>query len=148
MASVDETVRLGEIEYRVGRLGAWDQLHVARKVGPLYANVLQSGSAAVRGDISVAALLGPVMSGLASLSKEDSEYLIRTCLSACQRRQLVEDKEVWSKVAINGKIMFDDVGVEEMYRLTLEVVKANLGNFFQGLLRQFSGSPETAKAPS
>jgi hypothetical protein len=77
------------------------------------------------------AMTGPVMEMLSKMSDDEANYIIFTCLSACRRKQ----GEAWAPVmSPDGKrIMFADIEMPAMIRLSIETMKLNLGNFLTEL---------------
>lgn len=75
---------------------------------------------------------GPVAKAFASMSDADSEYILGTCLSVVLRKS----GSGWAEVAPKGSqgyLAFDDITLPTMIELALEVIKENLGNFFDVL---------------
>lgn len=143
--------KIGEETYRTGKLSAMRQFHVGRKIAPVLLAMFQARAQAsttldgVAVDTSSgptpaitakleAALLGvarPVADVLSQMSEKDCEYIIGICLEACERKQ----GEAWAKVvASNGKLMFEDMGLRELMKLSITVIQENLGSFFAGPL--------------
>ncbi len=116
-------------EYRIGKLDAFEQLHVARKLGPAFSKLIEAfrknPEAAESGDIFALAT-EPLMETFAEMSKEDVEYIVNTCIATCERKQ----DRGYAKVAVNGNVMFQDIEVDGLIGLTLAVVQENLGRFF------------------
>src|SRR6266566_5255373 len=97
-----QEIEINGKNYRVGRLNAIDQWHVFRKLAPVLSG------------------LGQTFSSLPSLSDDDTEYVLRKCLAACTRH----NGDQWSRIsAPNGAIMFDDLDMMQMIRLTVEVLR-------------------------
>jgi hypothetical protein len=144
-------VTVGKQAYRVGRIAPYKQFHLVRRLSPAVfalgkvadsAKSLLAEPSKVNGEVPLLAslkdlrlgeLLGtfePVALALAQMSDADTEYVLNVCLDACQRQV---SAEVWQPVrAPNGKLMFDDLGMQEMLQLAFEAIKENLGNFFLG----------------
>lgn len=118
--------------YRIGRLNAFAQFHIARRIAPL----LQSLGTAVMdlprggaGDDDTMKSLGPIAEALAKMSDEDCNYVLHACLSVCQRKQ---QGGQWARVqAPNGAgLMFEDIGLAELMQIALATIQENLSNFF------------------
>ena len=136
--------------YRLGRLSAFQQLHVSRKVGPLIPTLvpafLAMGNEGAGLDQigRLASLVQPFTEAFASMSDEDVEYVAGICLGAVQRQQGSAWAPVWSQ---QGKcLMFDDIDLGTMIPLVVQVIVANLGPFFSGLLTAQMQPKETASA--
>ncbi len=119
--------------YRVGKLDAKTQFHVARRLGPAVlavgAPLLGMLGAERKAETSdLLALAGPVAQAMALMSDADANYVIDRCMSVVARQQ--EDR--WAPVATaTGVFMFQDMEWVTLVRLTVEVLRENLGNFFQ-----------------
>lgn len=142
--------------YRIGRLTAYEQFHVSRKVAPLipplipvFMQLAKAQGALAKGgnaeDVSVlATLFQPFADGFAKLPDEAAEYVIATCLAVVRRQNEKNDwVAIWSK---NGRVMmFDELNnLSVMLRLVLRVIKDSLGDFLSGLL---SGQESAQKVP-
>lgn len=117
--------------YQVRKLTPYQQFHVARRLAP----ALWALSTMADGDTSgtlhdkVLGALEPVAEILAKMTDADSEYILTTCLSVVYR----QSGNSWGPVAPQGSagaLMFDDITLPIMMRLTFEVLKENLGSFF------------------
>ncbi|MDE2403048.1 MAG: hypothetical protein KGL90_15435 [Burkholderiales bacterium] len=124
--------------YRIGKLDAFKQFHVSRKVAPLIPKLvpafvaLSSGKDAF-GDMSkLAEVLAPFADAMADMPDEAAEYVVGTCLSVVQRRQGQSWAPVWS--AQGKTIMFDDIDLSTTLPLVVQVIRENLGSFISGLL--------------
>lgn len=107
---------LDGVSYQLAKLDAMTQFHVSRRIMPLL-------GAMGGGDDKMATLFEAV----GKLSDEDTEYVIAKCLADCRR------KESGAKVFVNGRLMFDDIGMMGMLRLTIETLRENISDFFSGL---------------
>lgn len=122
-------------KYRITPLDAMSSFHVSRKLAPVLVASGSSLFAALRAkdegqrvqldDMMLVA--GPVADVISKMSNEDVEYVIQVCLRAVKRRS--GDKFA-PMVSATGAFMFQDVGMAEMLRLTVEVVRVSLGDFF------------------
>lgn len=136
--------------YRLGRLNAFQQLHVSRKVGPLIPTLvpafLAMGTAGAGLDQldRLASLIQPFTDAFAGMSDADVEYVAAICLGAVQRKQGEAWAPVWSQ---QGKcLMFDDMDLGTMVPLVVQVIVANLGPFISGLLTAQMQPKATASA--
>lgn len=125
---------IGENEYRTGKLDAFRQFHVARRLAPLLAGLgdaathLPSEDSAERATATLTAVIGPLAKVLASMSDEDCDYVLNECLSVCSRKQ--GDRFVPIKMRGSSMLQFQDITLQEMMRLAVAVVQENLGSFF------------------
>jgi hypothetical protein len=97
--------------YVIGKMDAFQQLHVARRLAPIQA---ENG-----------------VEAFARMEDKDVEYIYRTCLSVCQRRQTTGSGQtvVFAKVMANGVLMFSDIDYEHMQDIVTAVIEENLGGF-------------------
>jgi len=127
------TIDLGGHTYRLSKLSALTQFHVARRLGPILATMgvslqmLKSGMKLELDDF--VGLLSPIMDMLAKMPDEEVNYLLFTCLGACHRKS----GESWAPVLTSGNlIMFDDLDMPTMIQLAVAVLRDNLGPFLMG----------------
>jgi hypothetical protein len=132
--------------YQVGRLPALTQLHVARKLMPCIAGLsklapkiqgMLPGSATedkatdAMAEEVIGEVVGSVGAALSSMSDEDVEYIVKTCLKVCYAEQAGTGG--WAPMANSqGLIMDANLELPDLLRVTMEVVKENLGGFFRG----------------
>jgi hypothetical protein len=121
--------------YAIGKIDAVKQFHVARRLAPALVAlggaaivVLKQGGALT--DAAAVASIGPLVEVIAGMSDDDSEYVLRACLAVVSRRS----GDGWAPVQnAQGGLMFQDVDMSVMLRLTFAVIKDNLGNFMLAL---------------
>lgn len=123
---MEVTIR-GEV-YRTGILDARRQLHVARRLAPVVAAMAKSGQInATDKDSILVAVFSSAASILASMSDQDVDYVLNTCLGACQRRQ----GDQWASVmAAGGGLMFQDMRGDDMFKIAQTTIQENLRDFF------------------
>lgn len=153
---------IGGVGYRIERLDAMKQLHIARRLAPVLAKVaglIPTAAAPAEGDAASAdqvadpagergflAALGGMAEAAAHMSDEDVDYVIKTCLGVCLRAN--PHGSGWSPVAApNGRLMFQDIDLPVMMQLTWAAVEENLGGFF-GAFQSISGAARTAASPT
>lgn len=132
--------------YSIGRLDAMRQFHVARRVAPVLTRLASAGGlsalmGAVGGDDeALAAKLIPIMEEASTVVSEmkdsEVEYVIFTCLSVVTRFSGTG----WAPVSRGNQLMFADIDMSAMMRLTVETIKENMGDFF-GARTDGSASP-------
>lgn len=120
---------MADITYSTsGRLDAFTQLHVARKLGPsipIVEGLIDKRNAEKDKGILIVLMLSHV-------SDADAEYIVRKCLSVVVRR---EDGGKPAKIqAPDGTLMFDDLDLTKMLELAMMVIEENLGDFFRTAL--------------
>lgn len=134
--------------YSVGKMDAFKQFHVSRKIAPIVPTLIPifvklAKDKKLTDDLEAfSLLLGPFAEGIAGMSDESSEYIIATCLAVVKRKQGDTWATIWNN---NGKVcMFDDMDLGVIMQLVLRVVQDSLGPFIQGLLMSQAGSQNTA----
>jgi len=134
-----QEIEYAGIKYRTGKLDAFKQFHLFRKLMPLFSGMGETAATqAMATDASNTnenavrwAALGPVSQAIAEMSQTDSEFIIRTCLGACQRQNPAGQ---WVAVTTpQGAIMFEDIDLLGMLQLSFAVLQDNLSSFFPGL---------------
>jgi hypothetical protein len=122
-------ITLGGKNYSaLNRLDAFTQLHVSRKLAP--ALPLMQGMVNPANAEKDKTLLTVLM--LSNVSDDDVEYIIKKCLSVVTREQ--EGGRQAKIQSSDGSLMFDDIKMEDMLKLTFEIVEENLGDFFRDAL--------------
>jgi hypothetical protein len=144
-----QELSIGEVNYRTGKLDAFQQFHVFRKLSPILSGLIETFSRA-RTSVAVGngndeespaanpafwSAVGPVAHAIAEMSQEDSEYILRTCLGTVMRRGAGPGGN-WARLTtMTGVLMFEDLDLGAMLQLTYAVLEDNLGDFFRdGLL--------------
>lgn len=130
---MDEFV-LNGATYSFGKLDAMRSFHVMRRIMPVLAQlgvtaaVVQQLSEADVDDNMIGESLAPIMHFIGSMKDEDVEYVIKSCLSVVKRQQ----NDRWAPVqSASGGLMFADIEMDGMIRLTVECLKRNLSSFFK-----------------
>ena len=140
-------------KYRAGKLSAFQQLHLSRRIAPLLPKLLPvfAQIAGRKGDdepvdlSAFAGAVGPLAQTLAEMSDVDCEYVFGTCLTVVSRQQGQAWSAIWN--APSKSLMFDDIDLPVMTEIVVKVIADNLGPFMQGLLARAqtqAGSPATA----
>ena len=122
--------------YSIGKLDAFKQFHVARRLAPLVQSIGSAMLAAKNSDNQLERFK-PVLDLLAKMSDEDVEYILGACLNVVTRKQ---PDGGFARVRANGTMMFDDITVADMMTLTMAVVEEN------GLLDFFLDAPTPTSA--
>jgi hypothetical protein len=128
--------------YRIGKLSAFAQLHVSRKIAPVLPKLLPammaSMSLVARKDEEMPDLndladaFGPVAQALAEMPDKDAEYVYNACLSVVQIQQGSASVNIWNPDAQCSQFDFIDLGV--MTRLVGHTVWGSLSGFINGFL--------------
>lgn len=127
-------IEINGVMYRIGRLDAFTQFHIARRLAPIQlamgisASELAQKATADESTIA-AAIMGPIADIMSKMPQDDVDYILKSSLAIVSRKQ----GESWAKVFVSGGLMFDDIRMKEMVRLTIAVIKENMDGFFGGL---------------
>jgi hypothetical protein len=122
---MNDIVEVGGQKYRIGRIDARKQFHVARRLAPLLAGM----SGVPDKSAGFAAFLGPLTDALSGMSDEDVDYVLDVCLGVCQR---IQPNGHPAPVMVRGGLMFEDIDMGQMIQLAVKVIQENLGGFFPG----------------
>jgi hypothetical protein len=148
-----QELEIGGVNYRTGKLDAFQQFHVFRKLSPILSGLIESFSRARSsvGDGNGSAeespaanpafwsAVGPVAHAIAEMSQDDSEYILRTCLGTIMRRGTGGGN--WARLTTpQGILMFEDLDLGTMLQLAYAVLEDNLGDFFRGGLLSISAA--------
>jgi hypothetical protein len=127
--------------YRAGKLSAFQQFHVSRRLAPLLAS-LGGSLDEMRAD--PLSLFAPIAQGIASLPDADADFVLNTCLGTVQRAQ----GQAWARVmAPGGGLMFEDIGMPEMLQIVGRVLMENFADFFADLPGFAPGNPASDSSP-
>lgn len=137
-----QDVEIDGRQYRTGKLDAFKQFHLVRKLMPLFSGLGEtyagmSPEAASEGGFWKS--LAPIAQAISEMSTEDSEWILKTCLSAVR---VHNGRDYIPITTAQGALMFDDMEMTTMVQLAFTVIQDNLGNFFPGL--QGNGLDPTA----
>jgi len=134
------------INYKAGKLNAFQQFHVSRKIAPIIPTLIPVFIViSKKGDLkdlsAMAELLQPFADGLSNLSDESAEYVLGTCLSVVKR----QDGEHWSAVWNQNlrRCMYDDIDLGIMIKICIKIIQDSLGGFISGLATIQQASPMT-----
>ena len=133
--------------YRAGKLSAFQQLHLSRKIAPILPRLLPAFALlAGRGEEEAPLLnlpdlanaVGPLAQALAEMSDADCEYVFGVSLSVVSRLQGQAWASVWNGPSKSP--MFDDIDLSAMTQIVVKVIADNLGPFMQGLVAKVQAS--------
>ncbi len=121
-------IKVGEHTYTIGKLTPYQQLHVARRLLPLFIGASSSITEGQTDDLEWAA---PFVSAISKMPDDEVDAIINPCLSVVSRKS----GEMWAPVMPKpGQMMFQDISIVDMMSLVGAVLQENIGNFFQGRL--------------
>lgn len=149
-----EVFTLGGREFKLIKLDAMKQFHVARRLGPILADLLPSMKGVMKlvkkGSVptvesltaemssrpeseqleSAAEFLSPIMDGLSKLSDEESEMVLRTLLSGVEMKQSAGN---WLRISNGTLFAVQDLDLPVMLNLAGRSFMHNLAGFFASL---------------
>ncbi len=128
MIERDLEVELDGATYRVGRLNAFQQWHVFRRIVPLFGAFEGFSEKQDEARASLLAHLMPLFEAARGMSDEDTNYVLNTCLSAVTVRDKVT--KGWSRLSQGGGLLMFEISMTVMLRLTMYVIMENLSDFF------------------
>lgn len=114
--------------FSIGRLNAFEQLHVFRRVMPIMKPVLLVLRAP--GGASKLDMVMAMSETLANLPDEHLDYVLQKCLSVSRRK----DGDRFFPIMSGTTLMYQDMDMPTLLRLTWEVLMENFQPFFKGLL--------------
>jgi hypothetical protein len=121
-------------QYSFTKLDAFTQLHVARRIAPILTSLgtsisdMVSAGKQLSGDDQMMMMVGKATEVVARMTDDDVNYVIKACMNVTRRQ--AEDGR-WTKVLQGSQLMFDsDMDMQVLLRLTVEVIKVNMGGFF------------------
>ena len=139
--------------YRSGKLDAFTQLHIVRRLTPCMgklAGLAGNGVKLIRddsgnfvdfeGDIEAAVM--PLANALTALADEDVEYILNACLAVTERKQ---PGGAWARLRVGDTTMFDGLTLPMLIQIAYYVIMENLEDFF-GELPSLSGLQGFLKA--
>jgi len=119
--------------YRASAMDTFVQFHVARRLGPLLMEFTSALAEAPKGlaiDKWIGHVFGPVMGVISRMTDEDVNYVIHACLGVVQRKE----GERWASVQKGSQLMYGDITMDSMIKLTIFVVREVLGPFLPEVL--------------
>jgi hypothetical protein len=135
---------IGEHRYRSRKMNARQQFHCVRRLGPLFGQLLNMAPAlagltpGTLGDVEANKNFEMALEGftaaLARIPDADCDYVIDRCMEVTQRLQggNGSGQATWADIwnARLNRMMFEDIELSEMFSITGEVLRDNLGGFF------------------
>jgi hypothetical protein len=123
-------IELNGHKYRIGKLPAKAQFHIARRLLPL----LSSLSDLTGGEAKALEAIGRA---IGALSDAEADYVLFGLLRAVSRR--IEGGGWSAVVAGEASLAYDDINMMTMLKLAGEVFRENLGDFLGGLPPALAG---------
>jgi hypothetical protein len=143
--------QIDDVTYQAGKLNAFQQLHVSRKLSPVLPKLLPAFLSLTKEELdskdlaTIAEAVAPATEVLASMADADVEYVIGTCMTVVKRA--LPGNAGWTKAwneAANLP-MYEDIDLGVMLQITWKVLGDSLGNFFSVLLTDAKSSQPVAE---
>lgn len=129
---------IGDRKFKIGKLDAFRQFHIVRRVGPLLADfmpALAGMSKAKMDQMSesekleeFAKAIQPVMAGLSKLSDQDADYVLYRLLSCVEVHQPTFNS--WAKISSDTGLMMQDLELPVLLQAAGRSLMFNLSGFF------------------
>ena len=127
-------IKIDNNTYRIGNMDTRVQFHVARRLSPLFMALTDAMTGIQKGlpiEVWLVQVFGPVTDVISKLPDEQLDYVITACLGVVQRQ---EADNKWAPIMRGGQMMYADVHMNNMLKLTMAVVKEVLGPFLPEVL--------------
>lgn len=127
---------IGEKKFKLGKMDAMKQYHVARRLAPFIAELLPSLNKLKNQDASlseeqkfaeISKALGPVADVLSKMTDSDSEYVLLRLLATVEVHQ--PQFNSWAKVAAETGIMMQDIELPILLQVAGRALMHNIGSF-------------------
>ncbi len=129
--------QIGARNFKLNKIDAFKQFHIVRRLGPILGDIIpvaQQMSKSKKENLSedetfesLAKLAGPIMSGLAKLSDEDSNLVL---LGLCSAVEMQQAQGNWARVATQAGLMFQDLELPVLLQIAGKSFMYNLSGFF------------------
>ena len=148
---------IGSNTYNTGKLSAFTQLHISRRLAPCFgklAALMGAGVTPTRdsaGEITgvdgdMDTIISPLMQAIHDMPDADVEFIINACLAVTERKQ---PGGGFAPVFAQGVPMYP-LPLPEMLGITYQVIKENMTDFFTALPSGFNleGAVRAAAGPA
>lgn len=142
----DREFEIGGRKFKLSKIDAFKQFHIARRISPLLADLLPAMAEIQKVDKKseaemneaqkfeeFAKIVTPLMHGLAKLSDEDSNRILFGLLAAAEVQQAAGN---WTKIANDSMLMIQDIELPAMLQIAGRAFMFNLSGFFGALPRK------------
>ncbi len=134
---------IGDRKFKCGKLDAFRQFHIVRRIGPLLAELLPAMAGIVKQKTEsmsetekleeFAKILQPVMTGFSRLSDNDADYVLFRLLSVVEVHQ--PQFNSWAKIATDSGLMMQDIELPALLQAAGRSLMHNMQGFFALLPR-------------
>jgi hypothetical protein len=157
--------------YQIGKLNAFQQLHVTRRIAPVIPKLVPgmvalstqaseqatqqvtegtdaapaAENAAPSSSLTISevvAAFGPALEAFSAMTDEDTEYVFGTCLAVVKRKQGNSWAPIWNPSV--KLLMFSDIDdLSLMSQIVVKVLEENVAPFFRAALGSASSPTPT-----
>lgn len=135
----DRDFEIGSRKFKLSKINAMKQFHIVRRIAPILGelapNLVQisktvkdSGTTEDDRLEQIAQFVAPVMLGLSKLTDADANLVLMGLLSSVEMKQ--EATGNWSRVAVDGNLMFDDLELPLLLQAAGRAFMFNMAGFF------------------
>lgn len=130
---MDNGFVIGSKKFKVGKLSAFKQFHIVRRLAPLLsemAPVLKKISSMGQEELQQDqfALLEPVLKGIGELSDKDADFVLLGLLSCVEIYQ--DQFNTWARVVNGDMLMIPDLDLPTMLQAAGRAFAFNMAGFF------------------
>jgi hypothetical protein len=129
---------LGGRKFKIGKLNAFKQFHVVRRIAPILSDLLpaigeiqkvqkeeNSKTESEKFD-ELIKIVSPMLMGLSKLSDKDSEFVLFSLLSCAE----VQLGATWTRLSTESMLMVQDMELPALLQVASRSFMVNLSNFF------------------
>lgn len=133
---------IGSHRYKVGKIDAFKQFHIARRLGPMMGGIIPVAQKleARFGKLkpeemgkdqldAIAEIAQPILVGFAKLSDEDANRVLLGLCSAVEMEQTSQGG--WARVATDAGLMFQNLELPELMQIAGRSFMYNIAGFFK-----------------
>lgn len=140
---VDQNFEIGGKKFKLRKIDAIKQFHIARRIAPLLSEILpvmgQISKVSKDAELSeeqrfdqFAKIAEPVFNGFSKLSDDDADRLLYSLLYAAEIQQ---EQGNWAKISNGSQLMFQDLDLPVLLQVAGRAFAYNLSGFFSALPR-------------
>lgn len=111
--------------YKIGAMDVFRQFHVARRLAAL-APAIVDFIAIPEKQRNITQLFYPLTEVLSTMPEDDVNYILQSCMAVVTRKEATG----WAKIQSGGGLMFDDITMPIMLKITWDVLQKDIVSFF------------------
>lgn len=141
---MERDFQLGDKKFKLNKLDAFKQFHVARRMTPLLADivpVMQKLAPKIKNEDTsmteeqkfdaLMPILTPILTGLSKLTDEDANYVMHNLLSCVEYQYM----SAWATVSTGKELRFQDLELPVLLQVAGRSFMYNLSGFMAALPR-------------